>query len=579
MIRLLSSDTNQLWKVLKKENSLSWEQFSEALRRAKHEDRHITHILLETPDLQRDKVLQALSAHYSVPVVTLRKRVISPYVINLIPKEVAEAHSVVIFKKLKNVISVATTAPENVQTIEFIRRKTGLEPEVYLTTPDEIEHALKKYQSDIITEFARIIKESTQHALATHDSAEKMAQFVPIITMADTLVERALTQQASDIHLEPTRQKVIVRYRVDGLLMRIVELPIELLPPLVARIKLLANLKIDEHRLPQDGRFSFSFNDREVAVRVSVIPTLNGTKVVLRLLDTTEKRFSLKSLGFNRNDLQILRGEITQPHGMILVTGPTGSGKTTTLYTLLRLLNKETVNICTIEDPIEYGIESINQTQVNPNAGLTFANGLRSLLRQDPNIIMVGEIRDRETADMAINAAMTGHLVLSTLHTNNAFLALQRLVEMGIEPFMAASIINVVIGQRLVRKVCASCSVSFRLSEKIMEQYRTALSVERAVRKLQKNGLLPETLPLGGVRLSRGRGCSKCNGTGYLGRIGIYEVLKMTEALHGAIVADPSAVSLQQTAVNSGTLTTVEDGILKVLTGLTTFDEVLRVTK
>ncbi|MFH0828726.1 MAG: GspE/PulE family protein [Candidatus Kerfeldbacteria bacterium] len=581
MLSYQTGDTSyrDLWKILERKRFFSREQFKEALQRAKDEDRHLNHVLLEIGNGSKEKLLESLSEYYGTPTVTLRKRVISPFVLNLIPKEIAEQHSVVLFKKTRDAIHVATTAPDNAQTIDFIKRKTGLTPQVFITTPEDIDEALRRYKSDLSTDFARIIKESTQQAMAVHDSAEKMAQYVPVITMVNTIIERALLQHASDIHIEPHREKISIRFRIDGLLVKIVELPSELLPSLVTRIKLIANLKIDEHRLPQDGRFSTMFDGREIAIRVAVIPTLSGSKVAMRLLDSNERQFSLKTLGLSANDLRAIRQETMKPHGMILVTGPTGSGKTTTLYTLLRMLRKESVNICTIEDPIEYGIEGISQTQVNPNAGLTFANGLRSLLRQDPNIIMVGEIRDADTASIAINAAMTGHLVLTTLHTNNAFLAIQRLIEMGVEPFLASSVINVVIGQRLVRRVCRYCKGRGRLTQKVVDLYRAVLDIERTVPKLIRLGLLPSDFVVEGAPIARNKGCAKCNKTGYLGRVGIYEVIRIDEDIHHVIIKDPSAESIQRAAEKKGVLTMIEDGILKVLRGQTTIEEVLRVVK
>lgn len=581
MLGLQKTTTNpqQLWKRLEKESVLSKEQWRQAMTIARNEDRHPAEVVLGTPSSTPERILEVLADYYEVPFVLLREKVISPYVITLIPKEVAEEHAVVIFKKIGTTIHVATTNPENPQTIEFIRKKTGLTPQVFLTTPDDLERALKRYPSEITTEFARIIERSTNEARAIHDTAEKMAQYVPIVTMVNTIIERALNQKASDIHLEPKGNVVAIRFRIDGLLKNIVELPLDVQPPLVTRLKLLANLKIDEHRAPQDGRFNFSMNDRGVAIRVSAIPTLNGTKMVLRLLDTKETRFTLRGLGFNDRDFTVLRDQSAKPHGLLLVTGPTGSGKTTTLYTLLRMLNKEEVNICTIEDPIEYGLEGINQTQVNAPAGLTFANGLRSLLRQDPNVIMVGEIRDRDTADIAVNAAMTGHLVLSTLHTNTASLALQRLIEMGVEPYLAASVTNVIVGQRLVRRVCRHCRSVVRLPKKMLEDYRSSIDIDGMFARFKQLGLVPGMRSIDDITLAYGQGCAKCQETGYRGRVGIYETLSMNDAVHRAVLNDPSATSIEHSALQQGLLTMRDDGILKAFQGLTTLHEVLRATK
>lgn len=583
MMSFITSDNKHggLWEIIEHGRFLTKDQFKEATQVARKENRHITDVLFEQHSPSQDKLLLAFSKYYNTPAIILRKRVIVPYVLNLIPKEVAEQHSVIVFKKSRNVVHVATINPENSQTMDFIRKKTGHETKVYITSPEDIKHALHKYKSEIRTEFARIIQDSINQTLAINDTAEKIAQYVPIIKMVDTIIERALSQHASDIHFEPTAKKIIIRYRIDGLLNRIVELPIEILPPLVTRIKIMANLKIDEHRLPQDGRFKFAFNEREVAIRVSAIPTLHGSKIVMRLLDKKENQFTLAKLGLNQKDLQTVKNEIAKPHGMILATGPTGSGKTTTLYTLLTMLNKEDVNICTIEDPIEYGIEGINQTQVNPAAGLTFANGLRSLLRQDPNILMVGEIRDNETADIAVNSAMTGHLVLSTLHTNDSFLAIQRLTEMGVQPFLVASVTNLIIGQRLVRKICPSCKTRAASTQKELEHYGTFFDLDAIHSKLKKHRLMAQPSPKDTSQLSfyYGRGCAKCNNTGYLGRIGIYEVLQIDRELQKFIVTNPSAEAIKKHAEKLGVLTMIEDGILKVFNGETTFSEILRVTK
>lgn len=580
MMSFLSSENKyqRLWKIIERNKHLSKEQFKEATQIARRDDRHLTDVLFEQHPSSREKLLTSLAEYYQVPAILLHKKTIVSYVLNLIPKEVAEQHSVIVFKKKDKVIHIALTNPTNTQTINFIKKKTGLTPQVFITTPEDIKHALQKYESEIISEFAQIIQNSINAALAISDSAEKMAQYVPIIKIVESIIEQALNQNASDIHLEPTANSIVVRFRIDGLLNKVVVLPSEILPALVTRIKILANLKIDEHRTPQDGRFNFIFHDREVAIRVAAIPTLHGTKIVMRLLDQKESQFTLQKLGLNQRDLTIVKNELNKPHGMILVCGPTGSGKTTTLYTLLRLLNTEDVNICTIEDPIEYGIEGVNQTQINPMAGLTFASGLKSLLRQDPNIIMIGEIRDSETADLAVNAAMTGHLVLSTLHTNNAFLVTQRLSEMGIQPFLIGSVTNVIIGQRLVRTICPECRSLVSSKQKTLEHYNATLKLDEIFIKLKSLNLLPYQ-NLSQASLYFGKGCPNCNNTGYLGRVGIYEVLKIDTGLQSIIIKDPTAEKIRLHALKQNTLTMLEDGVLKALTGLTTFEEILRVTK
>lgn len=579
MINLLTNSTSKLAKILEQEGCCTREQFKAIQAQAVRESRPVTAVLLEQANGGTEKMLEVLGQYYEIEPITLRGRVISPYILNLIPKEVAEAHHVVVFKKAADLISVATVDPENDQIIDFIKRKTKLDPIIYLTTPADIAYALQRYEGELSEEFAKIIEESLKETLASHEPVEKLAQFVPVVKMVNSIIDRALSNRASDIHLEPGSENLLVRFRIDGLLKRVVELPREVLPPILARIKLMANLKIDEHRVPQDGRFRYTFNDREIALRVSVVPNLYGSKVVLRLLDAKEKRFDFKALGLNKRDLNIIKHEAAKPHGMMVVTGPTGSGKTTTLYTMLRLLNRERVNICTIEDPIEYGLDGVNQMQVNSTAGLTFANGLRSLLRQDPDIIMVGEIRDPDTAEIALNSAMTGHLVLSTLHTNNAFLASQRLVEMGMQPFLISSVVNVFIGQRLVRTICRHCCTTVTSTEKHLERYSKLIDLAGAVSKLQHVGLLPNDFSWDKARLCAGRGCDKCSDTGYQGRLGIYELLVMDEEVRQAILTSPNSSAIKKASHKQGTTTMIEDGILKVINGLTTFEEVARVTQ
>ncbi|MDP2683422.1 MAG: GspE/PulE family protein [bacterium] len=582
MISFMRSDDkhNELWDHFEKDRLLTKDQFRDIVRKSRKNDRHISEELFDYSSVSNDKLLKIISKVYGIPAVDLRKKVIANYVINLIPKEVADQMSVIIFKKRKDALDVAMTNPENQQTIAFIKNKTGLKPIVYITHPESINHALKLYKSEIKSEFAQIMEDSIQEALISNESAEKMAQYVPIIKIVDSLIDRALNENASDIHIEPNTDDITIRYRIDGLLKKIVELPKDILPPLITRIKLLSNLKIDETRIPQDGRFNYIYKEREVAIRISVIPTLNGSKVVLRLLDRKREDFGLQKLGLNKNDFDLLKSEIKKTQGMVLVTGPTGSGKTTTLYSLLRLLNKEDVNISTIEDPIEYGLAGINQTQINQMAGLTFANGLKSLLRQDPNILMVGEIRDVETANIAVNSAMTGHIVLSTLHTNNVFLATQRLIEMGIQPFLLASVTNLIIGQRLVRKICDHCKQRVDNRAKLLEKYEEYFDLQESINKLNKANLLPKnTNSLTDLKFYVGKGCDKCNQTGYKGRIGIFELLSISKNIHKTILENPDAKAIKSVALKEGVLEMFEDGLLKIFTGQTTFEEILRVTR
>lgn len=394
------------------------------------------------------------------------------------------------------------------------------------------------------------------------------------------MLEYAIFEEASDIHIEPAEHEMIIRMRVDGILRKIMELPKKIQPGLVARIKILSNLKLDEHRLPQDGRFKIESEEYRISFRVSVVPVFDGEKVVLRLLNESAKILNLEQLGLQTSALEAVKRNIKKPNGMILVTGPTGSGKTTTLYTILNLLNTPDVNITTIEDPIEYRMQRVNQSQVNPKIGYTFANGLRSFLRQDPDIILVGEIRDTETAEISVNAAMTGHLLLSTLHTNDAATALPRLQEMSIPPFLIASTANVIIGQRLVRKICMNCIVSYQLDKTTEEEIEKQFNVTELMKILSASGsVVSSKTSLRSLLFYRGKGCSKCNHSGYKGRIGIYEVLEVTPNISEMIMKKANSSEITQQAVKNGMIVMYQDGFIKAKNGITTIEEVLRVTK
>lgn len=573
---------NKLSKILDDRGFYSRERFKNLLKHSDDSDGSLVERVINESNGDKKEVLEVLAKFFDTPVISLYQRVISPQIINLIPKELAEQHSVIIFKKNGQTLQVATTAPEKREIIDFIERKTGLKTQVFLTTPQDVKYGLKKYKTELSTEFEKIIQDSTKEALAIHESAEKMAQYVPIIKMVNTILERALDRNASDIHIQPTSHKILIRFRVDGMLQTVSELPRDILPPLVARIKIISNLKIDVHNTPQDSRFNFGFSDREVALRVSIIPTLHGSKIVLRVLDMENRKFTLRKLGLNKRDFKLMQQEMIKPNGMILVTGPTGSGKTTTLYTLLHMLNREDINICTVEDPIEYGIDGVNQTQINPQAKLTFANGLRTLLRQDPDVLMVGEIRDAETANISVNAAMTGHMVLSTVHTNNAFLAPQRLAEMNLPNYLLASVLNIIIAQRLVRKVCLGCKTKIHANTKakLFETYNPIFNIQETFDKLIKLNLLNKNqINLEKINFYYGKGCKQCNNTGFSGRVGIYEVVKVTPDMQKVIADGGSSNQIEKVASENGTLTMIEDGFLKIINGRTTFDEVVRLTK
>lgn len=394
------------------------------------------------------------------------------------------------------------------------------------------------------------------------------------------MLEYAIFENASDIHIEPEELKVIVRYRIDGVLKKVMEFPKNVHPGLCARIKILSNLKLDEHRLPQDGRFKAAGDKYKVSFRVSILPSFDGEKIVLRLLNEKSQILKLEQLGFQPKTLEILDKNIKKPHGMILVTGPTGSGKTTTLYTILNILNSPQVNICTVEDPIEYRMPGVTQSQVNSKIGFTFANGLRALLRQDPDIIMVGEIRDNETAQIAINSAMTGHLVLSTLHTNDAITTIPRFAEMEIPSFLISSTINIIIAQRLVRKICPNCIESYNLDKEAIKNLEKQINVPNLLKRLEEEGSLSgKQQTLDSILFYRGRGCKQCNDEGFKGRMGIYEIVEITKNIASLIAKNVTKEELYEAARKEGMVSIFEDGFIKAKNGITTIEEVVRVTK
>jgi type IV pilus assembly protein PilB len=475
---------------------------------------------------------------------------------------------------------VAMLDPENIQIIDFIKKKTGLKIYPCFTSKTGMEAVLKQYKKSLQAEFGDIIKKNAREVSAGED-LEKVAQDLPIIKIVDTLLKHAIFQSASDIHIEPDEKEVRVRYRIDGILHDAMILPSQILSGIVARIKVLSNLKLDEHRIPQDGRFKIEEDGKKISFRVSTIPVFRGEKIVMRILDESTKGLTLEKMGLWGDSLEIIHRSIKKPNGMILVTGPTGSGKTTTLYTILDILNTPEVNIATIEDPIEYQMPRINQTQVNPKVGMTFAIGLRALLRQDPDIIMVGEIRDKETIQIALNASMTGHLVLSTLHTNSAAAAIPRMVDMQAEKFLIASTVSVIIAQRLVRKICPDCRKEYKLSKEQLDDFKKNVNLEELDKIIEKSDLpgIKNIKKVEDVSFYKGTGCDRCGGEGYRGRVGIYEVLEVTEAIQKVILANSTADEIEKVAKSEGMHNMMTDGIIKAIQGITTIEEVMRVTK
>lgn len=531
-------------------------------------------------DLVDDVVLAQLLAEVSgMPYVDVREKTIPRDVLTIIPESMARGNMIVAYEKTDSVLKVAMANPSDRQAVEFIRKKVDLSVEVAISSVLAIRDVLGVYQESLEAELGSVVSEELEKVAAVNGDLSKAADELPIISIAQAILKHAILDGASDIHIEPTEQKVIVRYRIDGILHDALMLPKAVLTGLVARIKVLAKLKIDEHRLPQDGRFKLESDEYKVSFRVSTLPVFDGEKVVMRLLDESGHGLGLDDIGIRPKPLKVLRSSINRPHGMILVTGPTGSGKTTTLYAAMKELSTADVNISTVEDPIEYRMSRVNQTQVKPAIGLTFANGLRALVRQDPDIIMVGEIRDEETASLAINAALTGHLVLSTLHTNSAAGAVPRLRDMKVESFLLASTLNLVVAQRLVRKLCEKCRKKKKMDKSILNDLQQEFDTDAIFAVLQREGIVVEGATWQDVEFNAPVGCKKCR-EGYKGRLGIYEVLEITPVIQEAFTSETTADELSEKARQDQEMVSlVEDGFIKLVEGITSLEEIMRVAR
>lgn len=557
-----------LKEILTKNNAITEEAYNNIEEMSEQLHSSVEDIIIGKNFLTKENYGAIIAKYYNTEYINLDNLQINSDIIRLIPKEIALKYKAISFSKTSSDLKVGMTDPANVEAIEFIKKATGYNIIPYFVTESDFHNALRFYKTEIKQEFKDIIQKNIQESKKGTKTDETA---LPIIKIVDTIVEYAISEGASDIHVESLETGALVRYRVDGILHDAVDLPKEVLHPIIARIKILSNLKIDEHRLPQDGRFKIRLNDQDVSFRVSIIPTYFGEKIVMRILEDSAKNYSLNNLGLNDKDKDIVASNIRKPNGMILVTGPTGSGKSTTLYTVLGILNTPEVNINTVEDPIEYSMPRVNQMQVSPTIGLTFSSGLRAFLRQDPNIIMVGEIRDTETADIAINAAMTGHLVLSTLHTNDSLGAIPRLIDMHIEPYLIATTVNLVMGQRLVRKLCEHCKKQTEPSKQIRDNLIKSMDNNQALTDKLRDDI--QTKPFFSAE-----GCNYCT-NGYKGRIGIYEVCEITPTLRQMILEKRSANDLKLQAFKEGLTLMMQDGLDKALSGITTIEEVLRVTK
>lgn len=561
-------DDHKLYQLIADIDYLPEEKLKEAQINAEKEQRTLYESLI-AHDIISDKNLGRLIADYlKLPLVTLSETKITPDVLHIVPKDIAQKYEVIAFGIGDKSLKIATTQPETTGLFDMLAKKVGAtQYDLYYATKQDIEQALQKYRDQLDVVFQKLIN-------AKKDTNTEL----PMAQIVDAIIEQAYTNKASDVHIEPTRTQSIVRFRVDGVLRDVVSLPRTSHDQIVTRLKVLARLRTDEHLSPQDGRLHVSLEDESIDIRISVVPIISGEKVVLRILASHYRQFGLTDLGMSEADLDKLHDAFSRPYGMVLSTGPTGSGKTTTMYAVLKILNVREKNIATIEDPVEYEISGINQIQANTKTQLTFANGLRSILRQDPDIMFVGEIRDEETADIAINSAMTGHLVLSTLHTNDAATTLPRLIDMNIEPFLVASTVNAIIGQRLVRKVCDHCKVSIELKRKAQNwegdaktaQYLSSISRESTIKFFGSDKE---------IRLYRGKGCSVCHNTGYNGRLGIFEILTVTPAIQEMITNKVNAEEIAIQAQKQGMTTMQQDGLSKVAQGLTTLEEITKATR
>ncbi len=591
---------------LKHSGKVSAEQLTQLREQEKSEKRPLQDLVV-AGNILTDKELTKLYADaVDVPFVDLNPKNIKRELFKQLPERIARQYNAVVFDMDEDgTIHIALADPDDIQAVNFLRKQLGNNLKVYVASESQIQAALDTYRGNIEGELTKVISSDELGDDEDEETVDEndLKEDSPIAQTVNLIIEYGVKAGASDIHIEPREKYVVVRYRIDGILREANKLPRRVLNALVSRIKILANLKIDEHRAPQDGRFKIAVGSQVFALRVSTLPIVDGEKVVMRILNESVKASTLEELGFWGNALRLLQQAIVQPHGMILVTGPTGSGKSTTLFSVLSQLNTPSVNISTVEDPVEYRIQGVNQTQVNPIAGMTFANGLRSLLRQDPNIIMVGEIRDVETADLAIQAALTGHLVFSTLHTSNAATCLPRLMDMGVEPFLIASTVRAVIGQRLVRRLCPDCREQYTPDEGIITRIKETFALQSVHDFASINALEIQALKdgIGIDKVGDGKGsvndlsstdktivrlwhahedgCASCNHTGYKGRVGIYEVMDNSQSIQKSIVSNTTSEALENQAVSDGMITMHFDGLIKSLRGQTSLEEVMRVTE
>jgi type IV pilus assembly protein PilB len=584
-------------KLLERSGVATKEQVDVLKEEGARSRRPLQSLVIQNGLITEKDLVKAYADYAQIPFVEIDPRDIPQEVLNRIPERIARQYNAVLFQVDEDgTMHLAMDDPDDVQAVNFIQKQIGENIKLYIATRNNILTCLENYRGDVNKELNQVIDVQREEGVDVNQGATEadVSEDSPIAQTVNLLLEYAIRSNASDVHIEPREEYVQVRYRIDGVLKEVNRLPRNVMDALVSRIKILSNLKIDERRVPQDGRFKIKVAGKQYALRVSSLPVVDGEKIVMRILDESNQAVTLKDLGYWGHSLDVINQALTEPNGMILITGPTGSGKSTSLFSILTTLNTPDVNISTVEDPVEYKIPGVNQTQTNAKAGMTFASGLRALLRQDPNIIMVGEIRDGETANLGVQAALTGHLVFSTLHTNNAATSLPRLLDMGIEPFLIASTVKAVVGQRLVRRLCMNCRKNYTPTPEEVQAITHLFNLHdnqkfdriHVLEQLAKEQSVGGDTPLSTndatitmLWKASSEGCEECNHTGYKGRIGIYEVLGNTIPIQKMITSNATSNQIQDQAILEGMTTMQTDGLIKALRGNTTVEEVLRVTK
>ncbi len=565
-----TSQTPALSDALLAQRLINQSQYSEIKLRAVTQGVSEEDVIASLNVVSEEGLAEVKAKLLGIPYISLETTSFSPQALGFVPQAVVQRFNLIpfLYDERSRTLSIAMANPVDLDAISFVRQKTGLNIKAFAAAPSSVKQAIDiQYRQELVGQVGEALKETEEIKETKTVDATQIAQIIkeaPIAKIVSTILEYAVKSRASDVHIEPQEERVRVRYRIDGILYDRLSLPKSVQEAVISRIKILSEMKIDEHRTPQDGRFNFKIEDKEVDLRISVLPSAHGEKVVMRLLRKSGGVPSLEELGLGGTALRNLENNMLRPHGIIMVCGPTGSGKTTTLYSVLNRLNTPRVNIMTLEDPVEYEMPGVNQVQINPAVGLTFATGLRAFLRQDPNIILVGEIRDKETTDLAIQAALTGHLVFSTLHTSNASGALPRLLDLGAETFLLSSSMNAIVGQRIVRRLCQICKTSYPPPPQLPEDIKKELGA---------------FLPPGEIKLFKAVGCPECDNSGYRGRIGIFEVLPVTQKIADMLLKRSDSNSLEAEAVAEGMITMKQDGYLKVIKGVTTVEEVLRVAQ